>query len=154
MGSAGSGRPRRSDVRGTVFRAIDARLGVEGLPQSGTGQAALFTGVNAPRLAGRHYGPYPHSKTRPALTADNVFSRILRLGLAARSAGRVRQRLPAALFRVCAPARPLDGHHALLPGSGRPYPQPETELADRTHALTADFTGPEPGASGSGWTSG
>ena len=66
---------------GHVFRAIDARLGVEGLPQSGTGQAALFTGTNAPRLAGRHYGPYPHSKTRAALAAENVFSQVLRLDL-------------------------------------------------------------------------
>ena len=64
---------------GHVFRAIDARLGVEGLPQSGTGQAALFSGINAPRLAGRHYGPYPHSKTRAALATENVFSRLLRL---------------------------------------------------------------------------
>ena len=31
-----------------VTGAIDANLGVEGLPQSGTGQAALFTGLNAP----------------------------------------------------------------------------------------------------------
>ena len=52
-----------------------------GLPQSGTGQAALFAGVNAPRLAGRHYGPYPHSKTRAALAEANVFSRVRRLGL-------------------------------------------------------------------------
>lgn len=66
-----------------VFRAVDARLGVEGLPQSGTGQATLFTGVNAARLAGRHYGPYPHSKTRSALAERNVFRRVLRLGLPA-----------------------------------------------------------------------
>ena len=36
-----------------VFRSIDACLGIEGLPQSGTGQATLFTGINCARLAGR-----------------------------------------------------------------------------------------------------
>lgn len=64
-----------------VFRPIDATLGVAGLPQSGTGQATLLTGINAARLAGRHYGPFPHSKTRAALASENVFLKIQRLGL-------------------------------------------------------------------------
>ena len=64
---------------GLVAHPIDATLGVEGLPQSGTGQAALFTGQNAPKLAGRHYGPYPHSKTKPAIDTSNIFQQILRL---------------------------------------------------------------------------
>ncbi|HEX7071313.1 MAG TPA: alkaline phosphatase family protein, partial [Rhodothermales bacterium] len=55
---------------------IDATLGVEGLPQSGTGQATLLTGVNCARLAGRHYGPYPHSATRATIAAKNVFRQI------------------------------------------------------------------------------
>ena len=58
---------------GHVFRPIDATLGVEGLPQSGTGQATLFTGVNCAQLVGRHFGPFPHSKTRPVLARRNVF---------------------------------------------------------------------------------
>ena len=62
-----------------VFRPLDATLGVDGLPQSGTGQATLFTGVNCARTAGRHFGPFPHSKTRPILARDNVFSQIQRL---------------------------------------------------------------------------
>lgn len=59
-----------------VFRPIDATLGVEGLPQSGTGQASLLTGVNCAQLAGRHYGPYPHSATRTAIAQRNLFSQI------------------------------------------------------------------------------
>jgi len=42
-----------------VVRAIDANLGMHGLPQSGTGQATIFSGVNCAELAGRHYGPSP-----------------------------------------------------------------------------------------------
>ncbi len=64
------------DGESHVVRAIDATLGVEGLPQSGTGQATLFTGVNCAELAGRHYGPYPHSATRSAIAEKNVFQRV------------------------------------------------------------------------------
>ncbi len=59
---------------------VDATLGVEGLPQSGTGQTALYTGVNAPRLIGKHFGPYVYSTLRPVLTQENVFRRALALG--------------------------------------------------------------------------
>ncbi|HLA63356.1 MAG TPA: hypothetical protein VK610_02940 [Rhodothermales bacterium] len=63
-----------------VFRPVDATFGVDGLPQSGTGQAALFGGFDAPTLAGRHFGPYPPSKVRPTLAETNMFSRLLRAG--------------------------------------------------------------------------
>ncbi len=43
----------------------DASLGVPGLPQSATGQTAIFTGVNAPRLMDRHILGFPG----PALAA-------------------------------------------------------------------------------------
>ena len=36
------------------LRAIDANLGVSGLPQSATGQAVLLTGVNIPAELGSH----------------------------------------------------------------------------------------------------
>ncbi len=50
----------------------DATLGVSGLPQSGTGQVALFCGFNAPKFAGKHYGPYPFSTTVPILLKKNI----------------------------------------------------------------------------------
>lgn len=62
------------------LRKLDARLGVEGLPQSGTGQATLFTGINCAQLAGRHYGPYPHSASRSAIRESNVFAQVRTLG--------------------------------------------------------------------------
>jgi hypothetical protein len=46
---------------------LDATLGVEGLPQSGTGQTTLLTGVNAARLLGHHQGPFPSPRLRPLL---------------------------------------------------------------------------------------
>lgn len=50
----------------------DATLGVSGLPQSGTGQVALFCGFNAPKYAGRHYGPQPFSSTVPILLKKSI----------------------------------------------------------------------------------
>jgi hypothetical protein len=61
-----------------LFASIDANLGMAGLPQSGTGQATLFTGTNCAQIAGRHYGPYPHSKTKPVLESLNIFRRLER----------------------------------------------------------------------------
>lgn len=59
-----------------VFSAIDATLGIEGLPQSGTGQATLFTGVNCAAVVGRHFGPFPHSSTRSVIAEHNIFGRV------------------------------------------------------------------------------
>ncbi len=60
-----------------LFRSpIDARLGIEGLPQSGTGQATIFTGVNCAGLAERHYGPYPHSSSRLVLAKSNLYHQV------------------------------------------------------------------------------
>ncbi len=60
---------------------LDATLHVRGLPQSGTGQTALFTGINAPLLVGKHFGPYPYSTLRPLIEAHNVFRRVQQAGL-------------------------------------------------------------------------
>ena len=59
-----------------VFRPLDATLGVAGLPQSGTGQTALFAGFNAAEVAGRHFGPFPHSATHARLEAESLFARL------------------------------------------------------------------------------
>lgn len=65
-----------------VFHPIDATLGVEGLPQSGTGQGTMLTGINCARLIGRHFGPFPHSKTKDTLARENIFRKIGDLDLA------------------------------------------------------------------------
>ncbi|MGB3544681.1 peptidase [Rubrivirga sp.] len=59
-----------------VFRPIDATLGLEGLPQSGTGQATLLTGENAARIHGRHFGPYPPTTVRPTVQDKSVFAQL------------------------------------------------------------------------------
>ena len=61
---------RRDDVSLT---ALDACLGVEGLPQSATGQTALFTGKNAPAAIGRHVTAFPGAQLAQILEAHSVF---------------------------------------------------------------------------------
>ncbi len=54
---------------------LDALMGMEGLPQSGTGQTALLTGENAAVLYGRHFGPWVPVPLRPLLMERNLLSR-------------------------------------------------------------------------------
>ena len=62
-----------------LYKAIDANLGVEGLPQSGTGQVTLFSGINASKEIGKHFGPFPHSKTKKFLKNGSLFHRVKNL---------------------------------------------------------------------------
>ncbi len=63
-----------------LLKAIDARLGVEGLPQSATGQTALFTGVNAAEMVGRHMGTYPDALLTQLINEHNVLKRATERG--------------------------------------------------------------------------
>jgi len=58
-----------------VLRALDACLGVPGLPQSATGQTALFTGINAPALVGEHITARPTSPLRDII-AEHSFLKV------------------------------------------------------------------------------
>ncbi len=66
----------RSENGLAVLKPVNATLGVTGLPQSGTGQTAIFTGHNGPKIFGRHFGPYPPSSLRPLIAQDNVLRRL------------------------------------------------------------------------------
>jgi 2,3-bisphosphoglycerate-independent phosphoglycerate mutase len=56
--------------------AVNATLGVAGLPQSGTGQTTIFTGVNGAKKFGRHFGPHPPSVLRSVIEKKNIFHRL------------------------------------------------------------------------------
>ncbi len=56
-----------------LFRPLDACLGLEGLPQSATGQASLFTGHNASQLLGRHVPALPGARLRALIEEHSVF---------------------------------------------------------------------------------
>jgi hypothetical protein len=59
---------------------LDARLGVKGLPQSGTGHTSLLTGENGPALYGRHFGPWVPVRLRPVVEKRNFLTRALARG--------------------------------------------------------------------------
>lgn len=59
---------------------LDAVMGVSGMPQSATGQAALLTGKNIPALIGEHYGPKPNQAVREAIAAGTLFSTLVQRG--------------------------------------------------------------------------
>ncbi|MCH7587490.1 MAG: hypothetical protein IIC78_05575 [Chloroflexi bacterium] len=60
--------------------ALDAQLGVPGLPQSASGQAALLTGRNVPAEIGEHYGPKPNAAVAAILRENNLFMEVTRRG--------------------------------------------------------------------------
>jgi len=79
--------PVHPSVCPTLFNAInaqgiplDACLDVPGLPQSATGQAALFTGVNVPKAIGRHVCGFPGPQVRAFVERDNLFLALRRQG--------------------------------------------------------------------------
>jgi hypothetical protein len=68
------------ESRRASLLALDACLGVPGLPQSATGQAVLLTGQNVPALLGYHYGPKPNPPVAEFLANGNLFSRLTKAG--------------------------------------------------------------------------
>ena len=62
---------------------LDPILGVAGVPQSATGQAALMTGKNVPALIGEHYGPKPNQPIAEIIKKDNIFKRLVESGKSA-----------------------------------------------------------------------
>jgi Phosphoglyceromutase len=69
----------------------DASLGVTGLPQSATGQTAIFTGINAPMVLGRHLNAQPTITLRNLINKNNLFSRLKGMGLKVVNANVYRQ---------------------------------------------------------------
>ncbi|MGI6776630.1 MAG: peptidase [Acetivibrionales bacterium] len=59
---------------------VDASLGVDGLPQSATGQTALFTGVNAPKVLGRHLSGQPTHTLKEIINKNNLFKELINRG--------------------------------------------------------------------------
>ena len=60
---------------------VDAGMGVEGLPQSATGQAAMLTGRNTAKIVGRHVEGFPGRLLREIVREHNLFTRLADRGL-------------------------------------------------------------------------
>jgi 2,3-bisphosphoglycerate-independent phosphoglycerate mutase len=78
-----NGQGDRLDSPRASLLALDANLGVKGLPQSATGQSSLLTGKNVPQAIGYHYGPKPNPEVSAELSNGSLFSRMKSHGLRA-----------------------------------------------------------------------
>ena len=75
-----SGNPVIAEGPRATLLAVDACLGVEGLPQSATGQAALLTGKNVPAWLGEHEGPKPTQPIAELLRQGSLFTQLKQQG--------------------------------------------------------------------------
>jgi 2,3-bisphosphoglycerate-independent phosphoglycerate mutase len=65
---------------GGLLARTDPRLGVEGRPQSASGQTTILTGVNAPARLGFHKQGFPNERMRELLREHSLFLKLLELG--------------------------------------------------------------------------
>ncbi|NPV07443.1 MAG: hypothetical protein HPY83_05685 [Anaerolineae bacterium] len=70
-------------LKSGILLPLDATLGVEGTPQSATGQVSLLTGRSAQRELGHHLAAYPNAQLQDILGRDNVLKRVASAGLQA-----------------------------------------------------------------------
>lgn len=61
----------------------DAHMGIAGLPQSATGQTALFCGYNGPQIMGRHINGFPTFTLRPYIKEYSIIKTYLENNLKA-----------------------------------------------------------------------
>lgn len=61
-----------------VLAPTDPRLGVEGRPQSASGQTTILTGINAPQLLGVHKQGFPNQTLRDVIHEHSIFRQLKR----------------------------------------------------------------------------
>lgn len=116
--------------------AVDACLGIPGLPQSASGQAALLTGRNVPAEIGEHYGPKPNPAIIAILQQDNLFLQARARGLSAA----LLNAYPPRYFDAIRTRRRI---YSSIPLAVTAAGIPLRTAEDLRHgqALSADFTG-------------
>ena len=129
-----SSAPFESDF--ATMLALDPNLGVAGLPQSATGQAALLTGLNVPAMIGGHYGPKPNPQIAEIIKEDNLFKRLLRAG---KSAALLNAYPPRFFHGVKSGKRLLSAIPLAVTSSGLPLFTQDDFYNQK--AMSADFTG-------------
>jgi hypothetical protein len=64
-----------------VLVRTDSCLGVEGRPQSASGQTTILTGTNAPAALGYHKQGFPNEAMREIINAHSIFLQLKRAGV-------------------------------------------------------------------------
>jgi hypothetical protein len=65
-----------------LLAPTDACLGIEGRPQSASGQTTILTGINAPALLGYHKQGFPNAAMREIIREHSIFLQLQRAGIA------------------------------------------------------------------------
>jgi 2,3-bisphosphoglycerate-independent phosphoglycerate mutase len=125
-----------SESSRATLLALDACLGVDGLPQSATGQATLLTGLNIPAKIGYHYGPKPNPDVSIFLQNGNLFDALQNLG---RKVGFINAYPPRYFDSIASRHRIYSAIPLAAANAGLEL-KTETALKNGT-ALSADFTG-------------
>ncbi len=122
-------------ARATLL-ALDACLGVPGMPQSASGQAALLTGLNVSSLIGMHYGPWPNQAIVNLLANGNLFRAVRRAGKHAA----LLNAYPPSYFAAIASGRRV---YSAIPQAvvSAGIPLKTADDLNTGQALSADFTG-------------
>jgi 2,3-bisphosphoglycerate-independent phosphoglycerate mutase len=115
--------------------ALDACLGIEGRPQSASGQATLLTGKNVPALIGEHYGPKPNPKIRAIVENSNIFSTLQQAGYRTSFLNA----FPAGYFQGLDSGRRIPGAVAMAARAAGVPIKTQDDLFNG-QALSADFT--------------
>ena len=68
-------------VFGGLLVRTDPRLGIEGRPQSASGQTTILTGVNAPAALGYHKQGFPNEALREVISEHSIFLQLKRAGI-------------------------------------------------------------------------
>jgi hypothetical protein len=116
--------------------ALDAGLGVPGLPQSATGQAALLTGINIPQTIGFHYGPKPNQPVAQILREGNLFIELKEQG---KKAALINAYPPRYFHGIDSGRRLFSSIPLAVASAGIPLKTQADLFAGK--ALSADFTG-------------
>jgi 2,3-bisphosphoglycerate-independent phosphoglycerate mutase len=64
-----------------LLAPTDARLGVEGRPQSASGQTTILTGINAPAAIGYHKQGFPNQALLDIIREHSIFLQLKRAGV-------------------------------------------------------------------------
>src|SRR5712691_8443882 len=64
-----------------IVVSTDARLEIEGRPQSASGQTTILTGINVPQLLGYHKQGFPNSAMLEILRDHSIFLQLTRAGV-------------------------------------------------------------------------
>ncbi|MEO7969662.1 MAG: alkaline phosphatase family protein [bacterium] len=72
---------KATTIHNGIVVPTDPRLGIEGRPQSASGQTTILTGINVPQLLGYHKQGFPNAAMLEILREHSIFLQLQRAGI-------------------------------------------------------------------------